>query len=87
MAIYSVVFLYIFRTQAYYYKTGASAVPLGHGGYQGGFLGTKAILEALNPFDIIRGIFSLPMSIANRKAGSVPANKAWATGSGPEVSA
>jgi hypothetical protein len=49
-------------------------------------MGTKAILEALNPFDIIRGIFSLPMSIANRQTGSVPPNKAWATGAGSEVS-
>jgi len=84
MVIFSLAFLYVFRTQDYYYKTGASAVPLGSGGYQGGFLGIKAIFQALNIIDIIRGIFSIPMG--GKKGASAPPNKAWSTGSRSEVS-
>lgn len=37
-------------------KKGASAVPLGHGGYAGGPAGFKAIIQALNITDIIRAM-------------------------------
>lgn len=78
MVFFALVFLYIFRSQPYYFKKGASAVPLGHGGYHGGFLGIKAIFQALNILDIIKGIFSIPLAAKNRN--SPPKQKAWATG-------
>jgi len=59
MVIFSLSFLYIYRTREYCFKRGATAVPLGHGGYFGGFLGTRAIFEALNIVDLVRGIISV----------------------------
>jgi hypothetical protein len=71
MAIFSLLFLYIYRTQEYIYRpktaSGASAVPLGHGGYQGGFLGIKAYLQVLNISDIIKGVLSTPRLFMHRK--------------------
>lgn len=58
MVIFALLFLYIYRTKEYYFKHGAGAVPLGHGGYQGGFLGIRAYGQALNIIDILGGIIS-----------------------------
>jgi Organic solute transporter Ostalpha len=54
MVLFSLAFLYVYGTKEYCIKKGASAVPLGHGGYQGGILGSKALLEAMNPVDLVR---------------------------------
>ncbi|KAH7413086.1 organic solute transporter Ostalpha-domain-containing protein [Cadophora sp. MPI-SDFR-AT-0126] len=79
MVIFSVLFLYIYRTTEYCFKRGAAAVPLGHGGYQGGFLGLRAYREALNIIDILRGIASVPAAFVSRRSrrkiqGNWPAN-------------
>jgi len=74
MVLFSLAFLYVYRTREYCFKRGATAVPLGHGGYFGGFLGTKAIFEALNIVDLVRGIISVAGGIGlkdtPRKYGS-----------------
>ena len=67
MVIFSVLFLYIYRTGEYCFKKGAAAVPLGHGGYQGGLLGLRAYGEALNITDVLRGIASVPAAFSTRK--------------------
>ncbi|KAG4439021.1 hypothetical protein IFR05_005485 [Cadophora sp. M221] len=68
MVIFSVLFLYIYRTREYCYKKGASAVPLGHGGYQGGLLEIKAYGQALNILDVLEGIASVPGAFSSRKS-------------------
>lgn len=69
MVIFSLLFLYIYRTREYIFKKGASAVPLGHGGYQGGLLGFRAYGQALNILDILQGVLSIPRAIAIQKTG------------------
>jgi hypothetical protein len=66
MALFSLLFLYIYRTQDYI-ASPISKVPLGHGGYRGGFLGFKAYGQALNISDIIMGILSVPTLFVNRR--------------------
>jgi Organic solute transporter Ostalpha len=80
MVIFALSFLYIYRTKEYYFKHGASVVPLGHGGYQGGFLGISAYGEAMNIADILRGIISVPQALAERKNSSLATQKVWTTG-------
>jgi hypothetical protein len=68
MAIISIAFLYIYRTQEYIYKpTAVSAVPLGHGGYQGGFMGFRAYAQAINTIDILQCIVSLPALLLKKQ--------------------
>jgi hypothetical protein len=43
-------------------------VPLGHGGYQGGTLGSKALLAAVNPMDLVRAALDL---VLRRHGGQV----------------
>lgn len=71
MAIISLGFLYIYRTQEYIFKpTAQYAVPLGHGGYQGGFMGFKAYVDAINIVDILQGIISVPgLFLIKRREG------------------
>lgn len=85
MVIFSLAFLYVFRAHEYYATKGASVVPLGHGGYQGGFLGVKAIITAFSIIDILKGIISLLSMSAKDKASTRP-SKARDTGSSTEVS-
>lgn len=80
MVIFALLFLYIYRTKEYFFKHGAAAVPLGHGGYQGGFLGIRAYGQALNIVDILGGIFSVPRALAERNASGQGARKVWSTG-------
>ncbi|KAF8862960.1 hypothetical protein BDZ45DRAFT_702611 [Acephala macrosclerotiorum] len=88
MVIFSLAFLYIYRTQEYIFKpTTSTAVPLGHGGYQGGFMGFRAYREALNILDILQGIISVPGLLLNKRGGSRQgernggqAGKVWVTG-------
>ncbi|TVY14449.1 Transmembrane protein, partial [Lachnellula arida] len=82
MVIFALAFLYVFRAHEYYANKGASVVPLGHGGYQGGFLGIKAIIKAFSIIDILKGIISLPMSAQDNS--STRPSKAWDTGSSTE---
>lgn len=92
MVIFSLAFLYIYRTQEYIFKNSAStAVPLGHGGYQGGFMGLRAYGQALNIIDILQGIISVPGLLLNKRGSSRQsgrnggnAGKVWVTG--PQVS-
>ncbi|CZR53659.1 uncharacterized protein PAC_03539 [Phialocephala subalpina] len=56
MVFFSLIFLHVYRTSEYNFKKGATAVPLGHGGYSGGVMGLGAIGQALNISDIVRGI-------------------------------
>lgn len=80
MVLFSVSFQYFYRLKEYSSKKGAAAVPLGHGGYQGGFLGLKAIGQALNIFDIIAAMFktvtgakqSMPPMTGNGRGVSNP---------------
>ncbi|KAG4421053.1 hypothetical protein IFR04_005816 [Cadophora malorum] len=69
MVIFSILFLYIYRTGEYCFKKGAAAVPLGHGGYQGGLLGLRAYGDALNITDVLRGIASVPVAFSSRESG------------------
>jgi hypothetical protein len=78
--ILSLAFLYIYRTKEYYFKHGAAAVPLGHGGYQGGFLGIRAYGQAMNILDILGGIISVPRVLAEKRNPRSGAQKGWATG-------
>jgi hypothetical protein len=80
MAIFALLFLYIYRTKEYYFKHGASAVPLGHGGYQGGFMGIRAYGQALNIVDILRGIISVPRAFAEKRNAGLSPQKVRATG-------
>ncbi|PMD33849.1 DUF300-domain-containing protein [Hyaloscypha variabilis F] len=75
MVIFSLLFLYVYRTKEYYFKHGATAVPLGHGGYQGGLLGIRAYGEALNIFDILLGVISVPRAFAEKRNASLGAQK------------
>lgn len=77
MVIFAGVFLYVFRTKEYNFKKGSSAVPLGHGGYHGGFLGLGAILQALNIMDLIKGIIGCVSGVADQ--GRYP-TKAYGVG-------
>jgi hypothetical protein len=79
MVIFALLFLYIYRTKEYYFKHGAAAVPLGHGGYQGGFLGIRAYGQALNIIDILGGIISVPRAFAERKNLGPGTLKVWTT--------
>ncbi|CZR55851.1 uncharacterized protein PAC_05739 [Phialocephala subalpina] len=87
MVIFSLAFLYIYRTQEYIFKpTASTAVPLGHGGYQGGFMGFIAYGQALNILDILQGIISVPGLLLSRRGGSrrsrrTGGKKVWVTGS------
>jgi hypothetical protein len=80
MVIFALLFLYIYRTKEYYFKHGASAVPLGHGGYQGGVLGIRAYGQALNIVDILGGIISVPRAFAEKRNSGPNAQKVWTTG-------
>jgi hypothetical protein len=80
MVIFALAFLYTYRTKEYYYKHGASAVPLCHGGYQGGFLGIRAYGQALNIFDILGGIISIPRALEDKKNSDPGSQQAWNTG-------
>ncbi len=89
MVIFSLAFLYIYRTADYIFKPTASpAVPLGHGGYQGGILGFRAYGQAINFVDILKGIASVPSLLLNIRNGGKGRNggngKVWVTG--PQVS-
>jgi hypothetical protein len=75
MVIFSLLFLYVYGTKEYYFKHGATAVPLGHGGYQGGFLGIRAYGEALNVVDILLGVISVPRAFAEKRNTSLGAQK------------
>jgi hypothetical protein len=79
MVIFALLFLYIYRTKEYYFKHGAAAVHLGHGGYQGGFLGIRAYGQALNIIDILGGIISVPRAFAERKNSRPGTLKVWNT--------
>jgi hypothetical protein len=79
MVIFALLFLYIYRTKECYFKHGAAAVPLGHGGYQGGFLGIRAYGQALNIIDILGGIISVPRAFAERKNSGTGTQKGWTT--------
>ncbi|KAK0122057.1 hypothetical protein ONS95_010321 [Cadophora gregata] len=68
MVVFSLLFLYIYRTGEYCLKKGAATVPLGHGGYHGGFLGVGAYVEALNISDVLRGIAGVPAAFRNRRS-------------------
>ncbi|KUJ18918.1 DUF300-domain-containing protein [Mollisia scopiformis] len=84
MVIFSIAFLFIYRTQEYIFKASAeSAVPLGHGGYQGGFMGFRAYGQAINFLDIIQGIVSVPGLLMSKRTAK-KGGKAWVTG--PQVS-
>jgi hypothetical protein len=90
MVIFALAFLYVYRTQPYYFKHGATAVPLGHGGYSGGFLGIGAIIQALNIVDIVRGIIGVLAALTARKDSAassqgVRGNKPWVTDQGKYV--
>jgi hypothetical protein len=77
MVVFACVFLYIYRVREYSFKKGAAAVPLGHGGYSGGFLGFGAIFQALNIADLIAAVI---WCISGRSSNnSVPA-KIYGTG-------
>ncbi|KAH8669499.1 organic solute transporter Ostalpha-domain-containing protein [Tricladium varicosporioides] len=80
MVIFSLAFLYIYRTREYFHKNGATAVPLGHGGYQGGPMGVKALAQAVNIVDIVKGVLAIPRALASRKNPPMQ-GKVWATGS------
>jgi hypothetical protein len=67
MVIFATVFLFVFRTREYNFKKGAASVPLGHGGYHGGFLGLRAIFSALNIIDIFQAIGNSVSSFAGQK--------------------
>ncbi|TVY40956.1 Transmembrane protein [Lachnellula occidentalis] len=82
MIVFALAFLYVFRAHEYYSNKVSSVVPLGHGGYQGGFLGIKAIIQAFSLIDIIKGIASIPKS--TKPKPSTRPIKAWDTGSSTE---
>jgi hypothetical protein len=70
MVIFAAAFMFVFRTKEYNFKKGSSAVPLGHGGYQGGFLGLSAIVQACDIRDLIKGIIGCVSPSPSR--GSYP---------------
>ena len=76
--MFSGIFLYVFRTREYCFKKGAAAVPLGHGGYSGGFLGLGAIFQALNISDLVAGIIGAITGAAQNRGGYP--TKAYGTG-------
>jgi Organic solute transporter Ostalpha len=80
MVIFSVLFLYIYRTKEYYFKSGATAVALGHGGYQGGILGIRAYAQALNIVDILGEIVSVPRAFSEKRSSGTSTQKLWAAG-------
>ncbi|TAQ91110.1 hypothetical protein B7494_g537 [Chlorociboria aeruginascens] len=62
MVIFSLVFLYIYRSHEYDLKTlrsGGKIVALGRGGYKGGLFGIKALLQAANIFEWVGGMISM----------------------------
>jgi len=73
MVLFTLAFLYVYRVREYEFKKGAAAVPLGHGGYSGGFLGLGAILQALNISDLIAGIVGCITGRADNSAGPTKA--------------
>lgn len=77
MAIFACAFLYVYRAREYCFKKGAAAVPLGHGGYSGGFLGLGAIVQALNIADLVSSIIGC---ISGRLSGGGAPTKAYGTG-------
>jgi hypothetical protein len=77
MVLFTLAFLYIYRVREYEFKKGAAAVPLGHGGYCGGFLGLGAILQALNIADLIAAIVGC---ISGRLDNSAVPTKVYGTG-------
>jgi hypothetical protein len=80
MILFSLAFLKVFRVSEYHAKKGASAVPLGHGGYYGGFMGIGAIFDALNFSDVARAIIgALKGGLQDRKGGYT-STKAYGTG-------
>ncbi|KAF8861564.1 hypothetical protein BDZ45DRAFT_740340 [Acephala macrosclerotiorum] len=79
MVIFSLIFLHVYRTSEYNFKKGATAVPLGHGGYSGGFAGLGAIAQALNISDVVRGIIEAFTGRSSRGAGGLT-TKAYGTG-------
>lgn len=54
MVAFSLAFSWVYRTTDYKYHPGQEngVVPLGHGGYHGGFLGIKAYGQAINILDL-----------------------------------
>jgi hypothetical protein len=77
MVIFSLSFLYVYRVREYASKTvgDINAVPLGQGGYKGGFLGISALIQAINIVDLLRGIFSVPGKLANRGRSGAPVSE------------
>jgi hypothetical protein len=61
MVIFACVFSWSYGATEYKYHPGQEngVVPLGHGGYHGGFLGIKAYGQALNISDVIGGILGV----------------------------
>ncbi len=87
MVLFSGLFLYVYRTSEYNFRKGASAVALGHGGYSGGFLGMRAIGQALNISDVVRGIIAAIAGARSRgSGGGYTATKVYGTGMQQEVS-
>lgn len=77
MVLFTFAFLYVYRVREYEFKKGAAAVPLGHGGYSGGFLGFGAIFQALNIADLVSGIVGC---ISGRAVTSAGPTKMYGTG-------
>lgn len=84
MVLFALAFFYVYRTKPYYFKSGANnAVPLGHGGYQGGFMGIRAYGQAVNFVDILGGMVSIPGAFIQNRNSGASNQKQWA--SGPQV--
>jgi hypothetical protein len=82
MVIFSLGFLYVYRVSEYANKPVGeiNTVPLGQGGYNGGFLGINALFQAINIVDLLRGIFSVPGKLANRGRSGAPVSEWSARG-------
>jgi hypothetical protein len=86
MILFSLVFFKIFGVREYDARKGASAVPLGHGGYYGGFMGFGAIFDALNFSDVVRGIIGAAKGGLKNRKGGYASTKAYGTGTQDDTS-
>ena len=62
--LFALIFLRVYRAREYLTRNRVLDGGVGHGSkYYGGFAGWRAIGEAMNPLDIIRGIFAVPRNL------------------------